>query len=221
MAQPVYLDHFDSPLGNLTVASDGEALIGLWFDGQKYDQALLKSKKWKFANLEDSTTKANMSLPGAIEIEGKAVENDRAEGNSANNGTFDNNARAVFETTKRWLSTYFQGNDPGAPPPLRIYGSEFQKLICEIMLTVPFGETTTYGAIAKVAAERLGRERMSAQAVGGAVGHNPIGIIVPCHRVVGTNGSLTGYAGGIDKKIFLLNNEGQSIAHTSKGWSLR
>lgn len=92
--------------------------------------------------------------------------------------------------------------------PLKPMGSEFRQLVWKILMEIPYGELTTYGNIAKEAAFRMGKERMSAQAVGGAVGHNPISIIIPCHRVVGTTGSLTGYAGGMEKKIKLLTHEG-------------
>ncbi len=87
-------------------------------------------------------------------------------------------------------------------------GGEFRRTVWELLCEIPYGELTTYGQIAREAAKRLQRESMSAQAVGGAVGHNPISIIIPCHRVVGTGGSLTGYAGGLDKKIWLLKHEG-------------
>ena len=92
-------------------------------------------------------------------------------------------------------------------PPLHPIGSAFRQTVWEILLQIPYGRTTTYGEIAQQLAERRGCTRMSAQAVGGAVGHNEISIIIPCHRVVGTNGSLTGYAGGIDKKVRLLELE--------------
>jgi len=160
-----YYCRYQSPLGEITLSSDGESLIGLWFDGQKYDKATMSIDK-----------EENDSLP-------------------------------IFSQTKCWLDEYFKGNDPGPVPPLKLTGSDFRKLVSQIMLTIPYGKTMTYGQIADVVAKRTGRVNMSSQAVGGAVGHNPIGIIVPCHRVVGSNGSLTGYAGGIEKKIFLLKNE--------------
>lgn len=118
----------------------------------------------------------------------------------------------VFQETRRWLDIYFEGRDPGFTPLLKLRGSAFYKTVSEIMLEIPYGQTTTYGAIAAEAARRLGRDHMSAQAVGGAVGHNSISIIVPCHRVIGANGSLTGYAGGIDKKIKLLTLEGVDLS---------
>lgn len=114
----------------------------------------------------------------------------------------------VFENTRRWLDIYFRGEDPGFTPLLKLNGSDFHKTVAAIMLEIPFGSTATYGAIAAEAAKRLGREHMSAQAVGGAVGRNSISVIIPCHRVVGSGGSLTGYAGGIDRKVKLLTLEG-------------
>lgn len=160
-----YTHHYTSPIGGITLASDGEALTGLWFDGQKY-----------FADSLDA------------EHEEKHLP--------------------VFEQADRWLDLYFQGKDPGFTPPLHMKTTEFRKAVWEVMLTIPFGQTMTYGQIAEVIAKQKGIPRMSAQAVGGAVGHNSISLMIPCHRVVGTNGSLTGYAGGIDKKMQLLQMEG-------------
>lgn len=109
---------------------------------------------------------------------------------------------------KRWLDVYFSGKEPDFLPPLHPIGSPFRQAVWEILLGIPYGKTVTYGDIAKQLAERMGVANMSAQAVGGAVGHNGIPIIIPCHRVVGANGNLTGYAGGIDRKIKLLEREG-------------
>lgn len=161
-------DYYNSPIGNITMASDGESLCGLWFDGQKYFASTVKGKT------EDKT------LP-------------------------------VFEQTKKWLDIYFSGNEPDFTPKLSLDGSKFRKAVWDILLTIPYGSVMTYGEIAKIMAKQRGVAKMSAQAVGGAVGHNPISIIVPCHRVVGTNGNLTGYAGGIDKKISLLKIVVQNI----------
>ncbi len=114
----------------------------------------------------------------------------------------------IFAKTKSWLNRYFAGEKPRSEElPLQPIGNAFRQNIWQCLREIPYGEVTTYGAIAKKVAKSLGRESMSAQAVGGAVGHNPISIIIPCHRVVGTNGSLSGYAGGIDKKIQLLQLE--------------
>ena len=160
-----YTHHYDSPLGGITLASDGEALIGLWFDGQKYFADVL-----------------------GVECEEKFLP--------------------IFEETDKWLDIYFSGKAPDFTPPLNMKTTDFRKAVWEIMLSIPFGRTMTYGQIAERIAKQKGVKRMSAQAVGGAVGHNSISLIIPCHRVVGTNGSLTGYAGGIDKKVRLLEMEG-------------
>lgn len=114
----------------------------------------------------------------------------------------------VFEEAKRWLDIYFSGKNPDFQVPLHFTGTDFQNEVWEILYAIPYGQTTTYGEIAAQLAKKRGLPRMSAQAVGGAVGHNEISIIVPCHRVVGASGSLTGYAGGIEKKIELLRLEG-------------
>lgn len=159
-----YINRYISPIGNITMASDGEALTGLWFDGQKYF---------------------------ALSLDKEHEEKDLP----------------VFEKVKKWLDIYFSGKEPEFQLPLKFTGSSFQNEVWEILYTISYGKTMTYGEIAKELATRRGISRMSAQAVGGAVGKNEISIIVPCHRVVGSNGSLTGYAGGIDKKIELLKLE--------------
>lgn len=113
----------------------------------------------------------------------------------------------ILTDAKRWLDVYFTGNEPDFKPPLHPVGSAFRQKVWKLLLQIPYGQTVTYGELARQLAEKQGLARMSAQAVGGAVGHNPISLIIPCHRVVGTHGSLTGYAGGIDKKIMLLELE--------------
>ena len=113
----------------------------------------------------------------------------------------------IFDETIRWLNIYFSGKAPDFTPKIKMKTSDFRKSVWKILLTIPYGQTMTYGEIAKIIAKQKGLSRMSAQAVGGAVGHNSISLIIPCHRVVGTNGSLIGYAGGIDKKIKLLTLE--------------
>lgn len=160
-----YINHYQSPIGHITMASNGEALIGLWFEGQKYF---------------GSTLAAN-PIPRELPI---------------------------FAQTARWLDIYFQGQNPDFTPPLHLQTSDFRRLVWQKMLQIPFGQTTTYGTIAAEIAEQKGLPSMSAQAVGNAVAHNPFLIIVPCHRVIGADGSLTGYAGGIDKKRRLLALEG-------------
>ena len=113
----------------------------------------------------------------------------------------------VFVATRAWLSHYFEGHNPGPPPPVRPQGTPFQLSVWQRLLTIPYGSTTTYGELAAYLAAHNASGRMSAQAVGQAVGRNPISIIIPCHRVIGADGTLTGYAGGLDKKTFLLNLE--------------
>ena len=113
----------------------------------------------------------------------------------------------ILKDTKRWLDIYFSGKEPDFRLPLHFIGTDFQKEVWDILYSIPYGKTMTYGSIANILAKRKGLKRMSAQAVGGAVSRNEISIIVPCHRVIGSNGSLTGYAGGIDKKIELLKLE--------------
>lgn len=118
----------------------------------------------------------------------------------------------IFRETCKWLDIYFSGNEPDFIPKFRINSTTpFRKDVQEIMLKIPFGKTITYGDIAKEIADERGIDKMSAQAVGGAVGWNPICIIVPCHRVVGVNGNLTGYGGGMENKIALLELEGNHI----------
>lgn len=163
-----YIFHYTSPLGGITLASDGEALTGLWFDGQKY-----------FAQTLDKENTGS-ELP-------------------------------IFEQTIKWLDIYFSGKAPDFTPPLNLKTTEFCKSVCKIMHTIPYGQTMTYGEIAGIIAKQKNLTRMSAQAVGGAVGRNPISIIIPCHRVIGANGSLTGYAGGLDKKIKLLKLENANL----------
>ena len=118
-------------------------------------------------------------------------------------------ALSVFAQAANWLDSYFAGEEPDPGElPLAPAGSDFRRLIWDLLLDIPYGELTTYGQLADKAARRMGRYSMSAQAVGGAVGHNPISIIIPCHRVVGADGSLTGYAGGVAAKSWLLQHEG-------------
>lgn len=166
----IYTYHYLSPFGGITIASNGKALTGLWFDGQKY-----------FGD----------TLP---------------EYHEAGN-------LSVFEEAKRWLDIYFSGKAPDFTPPLCMDTTPFRRIVWNILLTIPYGHTMTYGEIAHKIAKKNGLPQMSAQAVGGAVGHNPISLIIPCHRVVGTNGSLTGYAGGIEKKVKLLALEKVNMQH--------
>ena len=127
----------------------------------------------------------------------------------------------ILTETRRWLDTYFSGEEPKFTPPLHSVGTAFRQAVWKILLQIPYGQTVTYGEIAQQFAAEQGISTMSAQAVGGAVGHNKISIIIPCHRVIGADGSLTGYAGGIDKKIALLRLEGtdkyESLCSTNIG----
>ena len=123
--------------------------------------------------------------------------------------TMENNNLPIFKNTKNWLDRYFEGKKPAVSElPLAPIGGEFRQKVWEILCQIPYGQVITYGDIAKKMAVKMNKTTMSAQAVGGAVGHNHISIIIPCHRVVGANGSLKGYAGGIKKKLWLLNHEG-------------
>ena len=127
----------------------------------------------------------------------------------------------ILTETRRWLDIYFSGEEPKFTPPLHPVGTAFRQAVWKILLQIPYGQAVTYGEIAQQFAAEQGISTMSAQAVGGAVGHNKISIIIPCHRVIGADGSLTGYAGGIDKKIALLRLEGtdkyESLCSTNIG----
>ncbi len=113
----------------------------------------------------------------------------------------------IISDTGRWLDIYFSGREPDFTPVVRMKGSDFRRSVWNILMDIPYGQTVTYGEIAKMTAIKTGNKRVSAQAVGGAVGHNPISVIIPCHRVIGADGSLTGYAGGTEKKKRLLDLE--------------
>ena len=118
----------------------------------------------------------------------------------------------VLTETKRWLDCYFSGKRPDFLPPLHLIGTDFQQAVWNLLLEIPYGQTVTYGALARTLAQQLGKPAMSAQAVGAAVGRNPVSIIVPCHRVVGADGNLTGYAGGVERKLQLLQLEGADLS---------
>lgn len=117
----------------------------------------------------------------------------------------------VFKATRLWLDTYFAGVSPNFLPELSLSGSAFQIEVWEVLKDIHFGSTMTYGQVADIICRKRGLQRMSAQAIGNAVSHNPVAIIIPCHRVVGANGKLTGYAAGTDKKLWLLQNEKVSL----------
>ena len=160
----LYYQKTASPLGEITLRSDGEALTGLWFADDKHY--------------------------GAKDIAGAALAD-----------------LDIFTQAEAWLAEYFAGREPKVSMPLKLQGSEFQMQVWRLLQDIPYGRLVTYGDVAKKIAAQKGLARMSAQAVGGAVGHNPLCIIVPCHRVVGANGSLTGYGGGMWRKVRLLELE--------------
>ena len=156
-----YSTDYNSPLGEMIIVSDGEAVCGVWFEGQKNFKS------------------------------------------SIHEGLIHDDDLAIFEKVKIWFDSYFDGENPKIDFELKPDGSEFRMKVWKMLCEIPYGETSTYGEIAREISPR-----MSAQAVGGAVGHNPIAILIPCHRVIGKNGNLTGYAGGLDRKIELLRLEG-------------
>ena len=128
------------------------------------------------------------------------------------NYIFEEKENHILKDALRWLDIYFSGREPDFLPPLHPAGSPFRQEVWALLRQIPYGETTTYRALAEAVARKRGLRQMSAQAVGGAVGHNPISIIVPCHRVVGSDGSLTGYAGGLERKVQLLRLEGVDMS---------
>lgn len=148
-----------------------------------------------------------------INLTGLWIENQKYFADTAPADIQEKADLPVFIKTKEWLDQYFHGKNPKISElPLAPKGGEFRQAVWKILCEIPLGQTLTYGGIAKMIAQRTGKKNMSAQAVGGAVGHNPISIIIPCHRVVGTNGNLTGYAGGLDTKVKLLEFEGIDIS---------
>lgn len=165
-----YSATYESPVGELTLCSDGESILGLWLEGQKYHGGTIPEAM----------------VPGSP---------------------------AVFSEAKAWLDDYFAGKKPEISRlPLAPIGSEFRQIVWRILTEIPYGDVTTYGEIGKQVASELGKDHMASLAIGGAVGHNPVSIIIPCHCVVGADGSLTGYAGGLKKKIWLLEHEGVDMA---------
>jgi len=168
--------------GESLVAFNVDAeLIGLWFQGQKYFPKNMDDVLW----IEEDEATVDQLVSKKI--------------------------KKVIKEFDRQMSEYQAGTRKEFNLPLSPVGSSFRQLVWEELLKIPLGETTTYGCLSKKIAAAKGLDSMSAQAVGGAVGHNPISIIIPCHRVVGASGQLTGYAGGIDKKTALLQHEGISV----------
>ena len=162
-----YKTTIETLIGKITLGSDGENLVGLWTDGQRYF------------------------------------------GDTVPNEMLSNDELNIFTITKEWLNRYFDGKRPQISElPLAPIGGEFRQTVWKMLTEIPYGEVITYGDLARKIADQRGIEKMSAQAVGGAVGRNPISIIIPCHRVVGVNGNLTGFSGGIQMKLQLLQHEG-------------
>ena len=167
-----YSTTYSSPVGKLTLGSDGDGLVGLWIEGQRFF------------------------------------------GETVSEGMTERAQLPVFEATASWLDRYFAGEKPLPEElPLKPSGGQFRQAVWRLLLEIPYGEVVSYGDIAKKLARGMGKKAMSAQAVGGAVGHNPISIIIPCHRVVGASGSLTGYGGGLEIKTRLLEHEGADMSH--------
>lgn len=141
------------------------------------------------------------------------IEGQKYHGDTILEDMIENNDMPIFDTAKKWLDRYFAGGKPNISElPLAPVGGEFRQGVWNILCEIPYGKVITYGDIAKKMAAKMNKESMSSQAVGGAVGHNPISIIIPCHRVVGSNGSLTGYAGGVHTKVKLLELEGADMS---------
>lgn len=155
---------YTSILGNITIAIEADTLIGLWFDGQKYDRADMQ-------------------------------------------GEFSTSISTMARKTIKWLDEYFSGKNPEMTLKISSKGTVFQQAVWECLLAIPYGETRSYSDIKELVCRKLGKTSMSNQAIGTAVGHNPISIIIPCHRVIGKDGNLHGYAGGLERKRWLLQHE--------------
>lgn len=186
----VYAIECDKLSGKLLLCSDGARLIRLEF---------MDSREMRDLGIDSSADSRESKLDSRVIL-----------GESKLDSSIDSSDLPIFTQTKKWLDLYFGGEIPRFAPQIAFpsNASVFALRVWEILRTIPHGKTTTYGAIAKQIAREFGIAKMSAQAVGGAVGRNPISIIIPCHRVVGTNGNLTGYAGGLENKITLLKIEG-------------
>lgn len=180
----VYICKIPSPAGLLTLSSNGTGITGLWIEGQKYYGSTLDREMLE----QDGRGSLRLKPPAP--------------------GLYEETEELpVFLEARAWLEAYFKGNMLPFMPRLEPSGSAFRQEVWKILRGIPCGSSMTYGEIAKLTAERMGRPTMSAQAVGGAVGHNPISIMIPCHRVMGTDGSLTGYAAGVEVKKMLLELE--------------
>ena len=196
----LYRSIYSSPMGEILILYCEDALLGLYFEGQKEFNDLIKDEEIKnFDDGKDFEKKdKNLSCKSLghdkNKVSGEKICDDK-----------------ILGDTKKWLDLYFSGEEPNFTPKLNLEGTEFRRDVWKILLEIPYGETHTYKDIAEKLMASGKYERMSSQAVGGAVGHNPISIIIPCHRVVGTSGSLTGYAGGLARKVKLLELEGVDV----------
>ena len=189
----LYRSIYKSPLGKMLILFYKDTLLGLYFEGQKEFHDLIKDEEVKNFN------------EGEVFNE---VERFNNKSEIENNKILENK---ILEETKKWLNIYFSGVEPNFTPKINLRGTEFRRDVWKILLEIPYGETLTYKDIANKLMASKKYERMSSQAVGGAVGANPISLIIPCHRVVGTSGSLTGYAGGLGRKLKLLELEGIDV----------
>lgn len=196
----LYRSIYSSPLGKILILFHEESLLGLYFEGQKEFNDLIKDEEVK--NFDDGKD---------FEIKDKNLSGESL-GHDKNKVSGEKICEdKILEDTKKWLDLYFSGEEPDFTPKLKLEGTEFRRDLWKILLEIPYGETLSYKDIANKLMASGKYERMSSQAVGGAVGHNPISIIIPCHRVVGTSGSLTGYAGGLSRKVRLLELEGIDV----------
>lgn len=202
----LYRSIYSSPLGKILIIFEEDALLGLYFDGQKGFDELIKDEEEK--NLGDGKS---FDDGKGFEIKDKNLRCESL-GHDKNKVSGEKICDdKILRDTKKWLDLYFSGVEPNFTPKLKLEGTEFRRDVWKILLEIPYGETLTYKDIAEKLMASGKYERMSSQAVGGAVGHNPLSIIIPCHRVVGTSGSLTGYAGGLARKVKLLELEGIDV----------
>ncbi|MGR5591095.1 methylated-DNA--[protein]-cysteine S-methyltransferase, partial [Peptoniphilus grossensis] len=197
----LYRSIYSSPLGKILILFHEGTLLGLYFEGQKNFNDLIKDEEVKIFGDGKNFEIKDKNLRG----ESLGHYKNKASGEKICDDK-------ILEDTKKWLDLYFSGEEPNFTPALKLRGTKFRREVWKILLEIPYGETLTYKDIAEKLMASGKYERMSSQAVGGAVGHNPISIIIPCHRVVGTSGSLTGYAGGLARKVRLLELEGIDVS---------
>lgn len=196
----LYRSIYSSPLGKILILFHEGTLLGLYFEGQKEFNDIMKDEEVKnFDDGKDFEIKDK-------NLRGESLDYDK---NKVSGEKFCDDK--ILGDTKKWLDLYFSGEEPDFTPKLKLEGTEFRRDVWKILLEIPYGETLSYKDIANKLMASGKYERISAQAVGGAVGHNPLSIIIPCHRVVGTSGSLTGYAGGLARKVRLLELEGIDV----------